>query len=375
MKEKYQHVYGPAMTLLCVIALVLSIILTAHSLSGIGLIGCGAGSSCDQVTGSRWSLLLGFVPIASLAVGAYLALLLCVLYLFFDFDAVVRKVLWGLSVTVLFCCLWFIYLQAVKVKAFCPYCMSAHVCGMFTVVLAFLSCRDLGRKTLLRVAGTGAALAVAFIVFQMSTTPAYQARTGHSDIRLPIPDAVASPVVGSVDAERTVALLYDYRCSHCRTIHGFLEDAVRHFGGKVAFVLCPTPLSPACNPYIPSGGKDLFDGSCDLARLALGLWTVDPDAFREFDAWLFSADGKDGWYPRTPAEAEKKAFELSAGRSMNPDWISSYLAGTLELFGRTTAEGRGGIPRLVYGSSWVIPETDTPEGFTRAVEELLTLSP
>ena len=363
------------MTLLCVIALVLSIILTAHSLSGIGLIGCGAGSSCDQVTGSRWSLLLGFVPIASLAVGAYLALLLCVLYLFFDFDAVVRKVLWGLSVTVLFCCLWFIYLQAVKVKAFCPYCMSAHVCGMFTVVLAFLSCRDLGRKTLLRVAGTGAALAVAFMVFQMSTTPAYQARTGHSDIRLPIPDAVASPVVGSVDAERTVALLYDSRCSHCRTIHGFLEDAVRHFGGKVAFVLCPTPLSPACNPYIPSGGEDLFDGSCDLARLALGLWTVDPDAFREFDAWLFSADGKEGWYPRTPAEAEKKAFELSAGRSMNPDWISSYLAGTLELFGRTTAEGRGGIPRLIYGSSWVIPETDTPEGFTRAVEELLTLSP
>ena len=375
MKEKYQHVYGPAMTLLCVIALVLSIILTAHSLSGIGLIGCGAGSSCDQVTGSRWSLLLGFVPIASLAVGAYLALLLCVLYLFFDFDAVVRKVLLGLSVTVLFCCLWFIYLQAVKVKAFCPYCMSAHVCGMFTVVLAFLSCRDLGRKTLLRVAGTGAALAVAFMVFQMSTTPAYQARTGHSDIRLPIPDAVASPVVGSVDAERTVALLYDYRCSHCRTIHGFLEDAVRHFGGKVAFVLCPTPLSPACNPYIPSGGEDSFDGSCDLARLALGLWTVDPDAFREFDAWLFSADGKEGWYPRTPAEAEKKAFELSAGRSMNPDWISSYLAGTLELFGRTTAEGRGGIPRLIYGSSWVIPETDTPEGFTRAVEELLTLSP
>ena len=60
---------------------------------------------------------------------------------------------------------------------------------------------------------------------------------------------------------------------------------------------------------------------------------------------------------------------------MNPDWISSYLAATLELFGRTTAEGRGGIPRLVYGSSWIIPETDTPEGFIRAVEELLTLSP
>ncbi len=40
-----------------------------------------AGSSCDQVTGSRWSLLLGFLPVSSLAIGAYLAQLLCVIYL------------------------------------------------------------------------------------------------------------------------------------------------------------------------------------------------------------------------------------------------------------------------------------------------------
>ena len=104
------------MALLCTVGLVLSIILTAHALSVMGLVGCGAGSSCATVTGSRWSLLMGFLPISALAVGAYLALLVCILYLFYDFDTTVRKVLLGLSVTVLLCCLWFIWRKKRKVS-------------------------------------------------------------------------------------------------------------------------------------------------------------------------------------------------------------------------------------------------------------------
>lgn len=372
MKEKYRHIYGPAMALLCVIALVLSVILTVHALAGMSLIGCGAGSSCAEVTGSRWSLLMGFLPVSSLAVGVYLALLVCVLYLFFDFDTTVRKVLLGLSAAVFLSCLWFIFLQAAKVKAFCPYCLSAHACGMLTAVLAFLSARDLGGKTAAWTAGAGALVTAALAVFQLLTTPSYRAQTGRSEAPLPIPAATASPVVGPEDAPVTVALLYDYRCSHCRTIHGFLDEAVAHFGGRVAFVLCPTPLSPACNPYIPAGSEDRFAGSCDLARLALGLWKADPEAFRSFDAWLFEADGKEGWYPRSPEEAEAKARELSGGIPLDGVWTADYLSRTLELFGRTTSEGRSGIPRLVHGSSWIIPEAETPEGFIRAVEDLLS---
>lgn len=370
-KERYRKFYGPAMALLCTVGLVLSIILTAHALSGMGLIGCGTGSSCATVTGSRWSLLMGFLPISALAVGAYLALLVCILYLFYDFDTTVRKVLLGLSVAVLLCCLWFIWLQAAKVKAFCPYCMSAHTCGILTAVLCLLASRDLGKKAVLWAAGAGALVAVAYMAFQFFTTPSYRAQTGRSDALLPIPGAAVSPVVGPVDADHTVALLYDYRCSHCRTIHGFLDEAVAHFGGKVAFVLCPTPLSPACNPYIPAASEDPFVGSCDLARLALGLWKADPDLFRTFDEWLFAADGDNGWYPRSPAEADAKARELSGGAPLDGVWTADYLSRTLELFGRTTAQGRSGIPRLVSGSSWVIPEADTPEGFIRAVEDLL----
>ena len=374
MREKYRHIYGPAMGLLCSVALILSVILTIHALAGMSLIGCGAGSSCDQVTGSRWSLLLGFLPVSSLAVGAYLALLVCILYLFFDFDTAVRKVLLVLSSAVFLCCLWFIWIQAAKVKAFCPYCLSTHLGGILLFVLAVLSSRDLGSPAVLRMLGAGGALAVAFMAVHLLTMPAYRAQSGRSEAPLPIPAATDSPVVGPGDASVSVALLYDCRCSHCRTIHGFLDEAVAHFGGRVSFVLCPTPLSPVCNPYIPVTGEDRFAGSCDLARLALGLWKADPEAFRTFDAWLFEADGKDGWYPRSPAEAEAKARELSGGVPLDGDWTADYLSRTLELFGRTTSEGRSGIPRLVYGSSWIIPEADTPEGFIEAVGKLLQLN-
>lgn len=355
------------MALVGVVALVLSIILTVHALAGMNLIGCAAGSSCDQVTGSRWSLLLGFLPISSLAVGAYLAQLLCVIYLFWDFDPLVRKTLQGLSACIFFCCLWFIYLQAFQIKAFCPYCMSAHLCGLALSVLAWLSTRDLRKKA----AVIGTIVAAAFMVFQGFTTPSYRAVSGVASAQLPVPQAFEAPVVGPVDAPQQVALLYDYRCSHCRIIHGLLEEAVKHFEGKVCFVLCPTPLSPQCNPYIPAGTEDRFPGSCELARLALDLWKSSPEAFRQFDAWLFEADAQTGWYPRSPEEALAKARELGGGREENAAWVQDYLNRTLELFGRTTAQGRSGIPRLAAGTSWLIPEADTAEGFIAAVEELL----
>ena len=359
------------MALLGAVALVLSVILTVHSLSGMGLIGCGADSSCEQVTGSRWSLVMGFLPISSLAVAAYLAMLVCIIYLFFDFDALVRKVLLGIAAVVFCSCLWFIGLQAVKIKAFCPYCMSAHLCGILLAVLTFLSSRDLGRRTVLGLCGMGAAVAIAFAIFQVLTMPSYRAQTGSATAALPIPDPAGSPVVGPADAPYRVALLFDYRCSHCRTLHGFLDQAVEHFDGKVCFVLCPTPLSPQCNPYIPAGTEDLFAGSCDLAKLALGLWKLDPEAFRSFDRWLFQADGDKGWYPRSPEQARAKALELSGGVPLDEGWVQDYLSRTLELFGRTTVQGRSGIPRLAFGDSWLIPEADTPEGFIRAVEDLL----
>jgi len=352
------------MVLLGTVALVLSIILTVHALEGMQLAGCTAGSSCDQVTGSRWSLLLGFLPVSSLAIGAYLAQLLCVIYLFRNDDPLVKKILQGLSACIFLCCLWFLYLQAFRIKAFCPYCMSAHLCGLLLGVLALLYTREAGMKG----AVIGTVLALAFMLFQGVTTPSYRVLSAQASAPLPIPDARQAPVVGSPDAPRKIALLYDYRCSHCRTIHGFLDEAVAHFDGQLCFILCPTPLSPQCNPYIPAGTEDRFSGSCELAMLALDLWKSDPEAFRRFDAWLFEADSPTGWHPRSVEEARAKARELGGGQEKNRAWVQDYLGRTLELYGRTTARGRSGIPRLASGNTWIIPQADTAEGFIATLD-------
>ena len=67
--------------LLGAVALVLCVVMSLHSLSGVGLVGCAPGSSCDGVLGSRWSLILGLLPVSVLAAGLYVSFLICLFLL------------------------------------------------------------------------------------------------------------------------------------------------------------------------------------------------------------------------------------------------------------------------------------------------------
>lgn len=354
------------MVVLAAIAFVLSFILTLHSFSVMGLIGCSAGSSCDVVTGSKWSLILGFLPVSSLSMGLYLAVLLCCVYLFFYDELLVKRVLLALSVAILLGSLWFIYLQQFQVGAFCPYCMSAHISGILMSLIAVrYLCRDsaLPRKSSIFPVISATAIVVLFMAFQLLTTPSYRSQVGRLQEGLPIPEISSSPHIGPEDAEHTVALLYDYQCPHCKIIHDLLDEVVERLDGRVAFVLCPSPLSPACNPYIPSE-QDRFPGSCTMARLALSIWKHDAAAFEEFDSWLWEEF-------RTEEECLAKASELCPEASLNDNWVLQYLSASLEIFARTTMNEKGGIPRLIYGDSWALPEVDDAESLTEIVENLI----
>ena len=50
------------MVALAAIVLLLSIVLSVHSISGHGLIGCSQGTNCNAVLGSKWSFLFGIIP-------------------------------------------------------------------------------------------------------------------------------------------------------------------------------------------------------------------------------------------------------------------------------------------------------------------------
>jgi protein-disulfide isomerase/uncharacterized membrane protein len=355
--------------LLGIVALVLCVVMALHSLRGTAMIGCGAGSSCDSVLGSRWSSLMGVLPVAGLAAGVYLAVLLC---LFFVRDREIAPLAWKMILVfggaILGSAVWFFILQKWIVGQFCKYCMATHTIGIaVTGLLWYQAHRNCPSKWNPVCGAAGLLLAAGLAGFQLLTTPRTAYDIGVSDNALPVLSVDETPVLGSQDAAYRINLMFDYQCSHCRKIH-FAAKEIAESHPDIAFVLVPCPLSYACNPYVPASGSDRFAGSCDLARLALAVWETSPEKFAEFDEWLFTAeDEAKGWYPRSVEEATIKAAQLLGGEQQLYEAarnaaIDATLSRSFTLFGRTTTQGKSGIPRLVYGSQWIIPEVDDASG-------------
>ncbi len=359
-----------AAALLSVAALALCILMSVHSLQGGTLAGCGAGASCDDLMTGRWSRVFGIFPVSALAAGVYLAFLFCLAFLFLSREDGIRETaalaLHILAGVILGSAAWFIGLQVFAEGAFCRYCMAAHGLGAVVSVLTLVGLPSYGKRGV-KALCAGAGLAALLAVIQLSTPAGTVYQAGVNEEPLPLIDASGNPVVGDPGAEYFVDLLYDYQCSHCRLIHGFLEETVDAFGGRVAFVLCPCPLSPKCNPYVPRD-EMRFEGSCDLARLALAVHSIDAEAFKTFDAWLFEESGSSGWYPRAVQDAREYAVSLvGAGRldeALAAPGPGLSIARAADLFGRTSSGGRGGIPRFVTAGSWLVPEASDAASLT-----------
>jgi protein-disulfide isomerase len=244
--------------------------------------------------------------------------------------------------------------------------MATHVLGIAMSVLVLLS-----GPFRLKPALAGVALAAMLATVQLLTTPASRSAAGSTQSALPVAQAGTFPFIGDPSAP-AVEVLFDYRCPHCRDLHALLPQiaAEKH----LAFVLCPTPLSPACNAYIPAG-EDRFPGSCELAKAALALWQESPDAFREFDEWAFAAGPSGKWEMKDGQAALAKARELAGKYGINADLqgagVRERLSLTLEIFGRTSLKGSGGIPRLVYGQQWLIPETVDAGDLSEMIDSLI----
>jgi Protein-disulfide isomerase len=354
------------MVTLATIVLVLSIFLCIHSISGFGLIGCSPGSSCNQVLGSRWSFLLGSIPVSALATGIYLMLLSCLLLLDRpETEPETKRLLYHLTLflsgAIAGSAIWFIYLQHNIIHAFCPYCMTAHILGIILAILciAFCARRISERRVLYIILGLITAMSIAFV--QMLTTPRSLSERGFIEEQLILPDPAEMPVTGNPDAEHMITLLFDWQCSHCRKLHLMLPEVTDLMNDSVAFVCCPIALSQECNPYIPPG-PDSFQGSCNLLRIGMALWNTDREAFRQYEEWYFSADPKKGWYPPSEEEALLKAAALVGDSriesAIKEETIDNYISQITEIFGRTSIRGLGAIPRLIYNGQVMIPEAD-----------------
>ena len=371
------------MVLLSAIALVLSCMLCVHALSGSGLIGCSAGTSCNEVLGSRWSYIFGRIPVSGLSALVYIAMIVCLLFRrsFDDDPQFARWIDRGMIViagAILGAAVWFIWLQKNMIRAFCPYCMTAHVCGIILSVLVLFRSRE---RLSWRISSllAGLALSAGLMGIQLLTTPRTAFERGFVQEALPEMSPEELPLVGNPSAENVITLLFDYRCSHCQKLHGMLDetlDILNDGSEDYAVVMCPVPISMACNPYIRVS-EDRFKGSCELDRLALAVWRTDRSAFAEFDRWLFSTDENQssGWWPREPEDAYEKAGKLigvpALEKALADPWIDSYLSDVFEIFGRTSTAEHSSVPRFIDGSgNWLVPDADDPAGLAAVLRNL-----
>lgn len=393
------------------LALVLSVYLSWHYLMGKSMIGCGAGSPCDKVLNSRWSTIGGVLPVSSLAAGVYLAMLVASLSIGPDSTAPVRRFAWGALLVLVGSAagsaVWFTILQKWVIGAFCPYCSATHITGL--LLAALVVCRvsrqfdenvtniattnpfqvsnvgAVSNASLQRLMGSlpvfglvllGLTLAGILAACQVIFTPPAIYRGGQSQNNLPVFNPQAVPMVGSPDAPYVVTLLFDYKCSHCQQLHFMLEEAIRRYGGKLAFGLYPTPLNSQCNPYIPKD-MDAYKDSCELARVGLAVWVAQREAFPAFNLWMFSMESGDRWSPRNLETAKAKAAELVGqakfDAALADPWIDQFLQTSVRIYGTTIQNGNNAVPKLVFGSRWVIPQPYDATGLVSILQDSLAV--
>ncbi len=369
------------MLLLCAACLLLAGWMLFHSLSGVRLVGCGAGSSCDSVMGSPWGYVAGVVPVSLPAAVVYLLLGLCVLFLGGDTpeDRALDRFLWPfmlfLGGSIIGAALWFAWLQAFVLHAFCKYCSLLHLLGCVAAVVVFLAAGRFrvkpGVKRFLWLAA-GLAAAAGLAVFQAYTRPEAVYDTGRAEASLPAFTDEEIPFLGPSDASEELTLLFDFQCVHCRRLHRLLPEFLAQAGGQYRIRLCPVPLSGACNPYIPSTGIDRFAGSCPLTRCALAVWYARPESYEAY--WEYLLGDGDEHAAVDPAEAETRARALLGdgfSAAVADPRIDAYLRKAEELFGRTSNAEKSGVPRFIYDQRWLVPETGQPEALLKLIRSEL----
>ena len=372
------------LTGLNILALVLSAILSWHYLEGGSMVGCGGGSPCEKVLNSQWSLIAGIFPISGLAVGVYFAILVASLFIGPATEPAIRHLAWSamivLAGSVAGSAIWFTLLQKWIIGDFCPYCMTTHITGLLLAALviwrAIKECRFIRPLPVIGLTLSGLVLAGILAAFQAGFTPSAVYSDGESQDNLPAIDYHTVPMVGSPDAPYVVTLLFDYQCSHCQQIHFLLDEAIRRYAGKLAFALRPAPLNTQCNPYIPRD-VDEFKNSCELAKIGLAVWVAKREVFPVFENWMFTFESGDSWRPRSLENARTKAIELVGQATFDATLadprIGQYLQTSVRIYGQTIQNGKGGIPKLIFGSRWVIPEVYNADDLVMILQKSLAV--
>lgn len=354
--------------------------------------GCGPGSGCAAVLASKWSRWFD-VPVGVPAAGLYLGIFLAALAAWRASAPSRRRGAWAalliFSTMAAGAAAWFVTLQVAVIRAFCPWCLALHACGLVIFTLVWLGRPRPRARTFGDIAGgRGSApaaddaprpaglllaglLGVGVLVAgqwmskppkkPMHTTTLAGVTVSPSD----------HPVIGSLDAKHVVFVLADYTCPHCRTLRKQLDAAVARYGpGQLALAILPVPLNANCNDAVEFT-EDRQRPACDLARAALAVWAADPEKFAEMDRWILEPEE-----PPAAKAARAHAASLVGADALDRELAGSRVArrikGNVELY---KAAGKGRLPKMLLPGRVVVGEADDAGALFAMLEKHLALTP
>lgn len=329
---KQGRLYLSISTVLALLGFLITAYLSMLSLSGDVVAGCGGAGGCAEVLTSRWAK-LGPVPVSVLGLLTYLAVLLGLGARMGSkgYSPLGDRLLWLAPPLLIVAAIWFTGAQIFSVNAICPFCMASHITGF---VLACLLLFGVMRTTIANpkpplfigfLAGGALILGQALLppiadAPQRAPNPfanqdgdkwiddaRYVSLFG-GELQFVLQDV---PYIGDPNADQVVAVLFDYACPYCRTLHSMLEEAIDEDASR--FVLVPIPLSihEDHNPHIASD-DERFASSNQLAIYSMAVGAIDLEKYKAYDRWLFNSDGN-GDFPRSQNAAINKAVGLFDG--------------------------------------------------------------
>ena len=373
-----------AILVMALAGLALNVLLFVRHLSGGGLAGCGGGSSCEELLNSRWSQVLG-IPVTGFGGVVYVGVLVAL-------AANNRRLLAAGLGLLAGAAGWFVFVQAVLVGRFCPWCMTAHGIG---AAITLLGCWRLAGGGTLRLALATLGLSAAAAVLGISLLQVFGPRpvthrvdevagaaagpvaevhargTGRKvafDGGRKVYDVAALPHLGRADAKRVMVEYFDYSCIACQMMRGYLDALMAKHPAEICVVVLPVPLERSCNDVMLVGDNE-HPGSCELARLALALWRIRPAAFAALHHGLL-----DGVMPEA---ARGKVLELvtqgELDAALRDGWIDELLQANIrdwEVYGA----GSRKLPKLLITGKRILHGLPSGEAeFVRVMEHELGL--
>ena len=279
--------------------------------------------------------------------------------------------------------IYFTIIQLFILQQICPWCMAAHVMGLTTGLLILLPPRNLaiGRAEVYSLTMGLAAVGALVMLQQFAPATTSQAQTirfadtgagpqrtitlavGNQAGRLQPHDL---PVLGSADAPVLLISFFDYTCGFCRSMDHQIQAVREAFGDRLAIVAIGVPLG-TCNPNVKrtSPGHRL---SCDLQRLSLAVWKVDPAAFEVVHQALFDPDLT---LPAARALVLQYVDEASLDHALAQPWID-----TQQVRHSTLLDHLGGaLPQLIVGPTHVRGLPPSSETLIELVAQQTGLNP